>query len=95
MVNGIYLAIYDVDGEQHQSIGYAASVDGVHWNAGKKLLLFPGKNGSARTPLALMPEKDGTFSLFVTGYPAVAPSSHDPKAAAAALFRFQVRVTVH
>lgn len=67
---GGYMAIYDVDIEEHNSIGYAYSADGIHWNPGRRLVIQPMAGEwatSVRTPLGLIPEGDGTYTLFYTG----------------------------
>jgi hypothetical protein len=94
-IGGVYVAIYDVDGDQAQSIGYAASSDGVHWATGKQLLLFPQKNAQPRTPLALIPNADGTFDLFATALSSLSPSNGGKQVTAESLYLFKVRVSVH
>jgi hypothetical protein len=51
-------------------IGYADSVDGVHWSAAKQLKVDCTKLWvtNIRTPLGLVEEADGTFTLFYTGF---------------------------
>jgi hypothetical protein len=60
-------------------IGYADSVDGVHWSAAKQLKVDCTKLWvtNIRTPLGLVEEADGTFTLFYTGFqrPAAGESS--------------------
>lgn len=93
-IGGVYVAIYDMDPEQGQSIGYAASLDGIHWNAGKHLLLFPRNDARSRTPLALIPNADGTFDLFMTALSKVSPANGGGKVTAEGLYLFKVRVSV-
>lgn len=94
-IGGVYVAIYDMNPEQEQSIGYAASLDGIHWNAGKNLLLFPRKEAWSRTPLALIPMADGTFDLFMTALSKVSPSNGGGKVTAEGLYLFKVRLSIH
>jgi hypothetical protein len=71
LASGRFLAIFDVLLGRPLAIGYADSRDGVRWSEPAHLEL-PGGPGfwlrSARTPLGLIPEADGSFSLFYTGY---------------------------
>lgn len=65
--DGTLMAIYDNHAEN--AIGYAFSRDGIHWSRGKKLVVQNG-NGvwavEVRTPLGLIEESDGRFTLFYT-----------------------------
>ena len=68
--DGRYLAVYDATGSP-DAIGYAISDDGIHWPPGQSLVLqrTPGKwSPEIRTPLGLVPENDGTFTIFYTGF---------------------------
>lgn len=67
-VDRVYIAIYDVDEDDHHAVGYAFSGDGVNWPQGKKLIVVPGPNFRSSTPLSLIPEEDGTYSLFYTAF---------------------------
>ena len=70
LANGGYMAVYDVDIEERNSIGYAYSADGIHWNPGHRLVIQPTAGQWAttvRTPLGLVAEGGGTYSLFYTG----------------------------
>ncbi|MGD0696621.1 MAG: hypothetical protein ABSB82_17515 [Terriglobia bacterium] len=65
---GIYVAVYDnmVD----RSVGYSFSADGIHWNEGQALVVQKDHGvwaSEVRTPLGLVPEGDGTFTLFYAG----------------------------
>lgn len=65
--DGSYVAVYD--NHQPSEIGYAFSPDGVHWGAGKHLVVQTGKGiwaTEVRTPLGLVNEGNGTFTLFYT-----------------------------
>ena len=85
--SGRYVAVFDTLKNQPQQgygmdghlIGYADSVDGVHWSAAKQLKVDCTKLWvtNIRTPLGLVEEDDGTFTLFYTGFqrPAAGESS--------------------
>ena len=94
-IGDTYVAIYDdLNPEQGQSMGYAASLDGVHWTAGKDLPLFPPEVAHPRTPLALLPNADGTFDLFVTALSTVTPADGGKAVTAEALYLLKVRVSI-
>jgi len=63
--DGSYIAIYD--NHKRNSIGYTFSSDGVHWSNGQQLTVQTG-NGvwatEVRTPLGLIDEGNGRFTLF-------------------------------
>jgi hypothetical protein len=66
--NGLYVAMVD-GGWKH--FGYSISEDGMNWSKAQFVDLqnFTNKWWSAmRTPLGLIPEKDGTFTVFFTAY---------------------------
>jgi hypothetical protein len=63
-----YIAVYDIDQDDPHSIGYAFSSDGVHWQPGQRLSVRPQSNYYVRTPLGLVPERDGTYTLFYTAF---------------------------
>jgi hypothetical protein len=68
--DGGYLAIYDCPGAT--GIGYSYSEDGIHWPSGRVLDVQPKGKGvwatEVRTPLSLIREDDGTYTLFYTGF---------------------------
>jgi hypothetical protein len=72
--NGYYVAVYDNDVEYSNTIGYSWSApgDGVHWAPGRQLVVQPKGKGFwadvVRTPLGLIPEAKGQYTLFYTGY---------------------------
>ena len=74
MENGYYVAVYDDDVEYANSIGWTWSApgDGVHWAAGRQLVVQPKGKGfwadAVRTPLGMIPEGRGRYTLFYTGY---------------------------
>lgn len=67
--DGSYIAVFN--GPVGDAFGYAISVDGVHWNHGANLVVQPKGKGywadPVRTPLGLIKESNGTYSLFYTG----------------------------
>jgi hypothetical protein len=68
--DGTYVAVYD--SEVSNAVGYTFSSDGVRWFPGKTLVVQPKGKGRwayhVRTPLGLIPESDGTLTLFYTGF---------------------------
>jgi len=67
--DGRYICVYDNQGPD--SIGYAFSQDGIHWQPGKSLAIQPEPgtwSKDVRTPLGLIPEADGAFTVFYTGF---------------------------
>jgi len=65
--DGTYIAVYDTDAPA--AIGYTRSRDGTHWSPGQALTVQEGKGAWAtevRTPLGLIDEGNGLFSLFYT-----------------------------
>jgi hypothetical protein len=65
--DGTYVAVYDTDAPN--AIGYTFSNDGIHWSSGQHLVVQEG-NGvwatEVRTPLGLIDEGNGLFTLFYT-----------------------------
>jgi hypothetical protein len=80
--SGFLTAVYNAPGWPTFDIGYTSSTDGVHWSDGQHLTIEPdgvGWAASLRTPLGLVPEPDGTFTIFYTGATALqsfTPSYH-------------------
>jgi len=65
--NGAYVAMYD--NHIPNEVGYALSTDGIHWQAGKHLVVQSGSGiwaSEVRTPLGLVEEADGRYTLFYT-----------------------------
>jgi len=103
--SGRYVAVFDTLKNQPEEgyagnghlIGYADSVDGVHWSAAKQLDVDCTKLWvkDIRTPLGLVEEADGTFTLFYTGHrrPAAGESSKGWKYHNVGLLK--VRLTVN
>lgn len=78
--NGNYIAVYDnnhfapnqpdIAAKPNNSVGYSISRDGIRWHQGRSLVVqtTPASNWASdvRTPLGLVPEEDGTFTLLYT-----------------------------
>ncbi len=77
IADGSYIAVYNAANWEagfnppSSEIGYTTSPDGIHWSAGRQLVVQPQGPGQwalvVRTPLGLIPESDGSFTLFYTG----------------------------
>ena len=68
--DGRYVAVYDT-GKNPDAIGYSISADGIHWPPGEALAVQQQRGKWAheiRTPLGLVEEADGTFTMFYTGF---------------------------
>ncbi len=69
LATGGYLCVYDCQGAD--TIGYAFSADGVHWNAGTALVIQPKArewSKDVRTPLGLVAEGGGVYTVYYTGF---------------------------
>jgi hypothetical protein len=67
LASGAYVAVYD--NHVPNQVGYSISEDGIHWSAGKHLVVQTGNGiwaSEVRTPLGLVEEGDGGFTLFYT-----------------------------
>jgi hypothetical protein len=76
--DGTYIAVYDTDAPS--AIGYTLSSDGTHWSPGQSLIVQQGNSAWAtevRTPLGLIDEGNGLFTLFYTGNEKVSGSGPD------------------
>lgn len=65
--DGTFIAVYDTDAPN--AIGYTLSDDGIHWSAGQHLTVQEGAGiwaTEVRTPLGLIDEGNGLFTLFYT-----------------------------
>jgi hypothetical protein len=65
--DGTFVAVYDTDAPN--AIGYTLSSDGIHWSTGQHLVVQAGRGiwaTEVRTPLGLIDEGDGLFTLFYT-----------------------------
>jgi lysophospholipase L1-like esterase len=67
--SGRYVAVFETIAREN-GFGYAESSDGVHWSRAKELLLraAPKQIRKVRTPLGMVAEPDGSFTIFFTGY---------------------------
>ncbi|WP_213981501.1 hypothetical protein [Sphingomonas sp. dw_22] len=79
--NGHYMAVYDanhfaptqpdVPVKSTNSVGYSISEDGIHWHQGRSLVVQTTETSNwssdLRTPLGLVSEGDGTYTLLYTG----------------------------
>jgi hypothetical protein len=65
LADGSYIAVYD--NHRPNSIGYSFSSDGIHWSSGLRLTVQTGSGvwaSEVRTPLGLVDEGHGAFTLF-------------------------------
>jgi hypothetical protein len=61
------VAVYD--NHQPNEVGYAVSNDGIHWSSGQHLVVQKDDGiwaSEVRTPLGLIEEGNGTYTLFYT-----------------------------
>jgi hypothetical protein len=68
--DGSYAAVYDTTANP-DAIGVTWSNDGRDWSPGQTVVVQPSKGKWApevRTPLGLVPESDGTYTVFYTGF---------------------------
>lgn len=68
--DGTYAAVYDTSTDA-DAIGFTWSRDGLEWSPGQALVVQPSKGKWApevRTPLGLVAEGDGTYTVFYTGF---------------------------
>lgn len=78
LTDGGYIAVYD--NHKPNSIGYTLSSDGVHWSRGLKLTVQTGSGIWAteiRTPLGLIDEGSGRFTLFYSANEKIVGSHAD------------------
>ena len=76
LAGGGFVAVYD--DHRPNSIGYSFSRDGIHWSTGRQLTVQTGSSvwaSEVRTPLGLIDEGDGSFSLFYSGNQII-PGAH-------------------
>ncbi|HTW78711.1 MAG TPA: hypothetical protein VME23_04100 [Terracidiphilus sp.] len=76
--DGSYIAIYD--SHKPNSIGYTFSSDGIHWSPGSQLAVQTGSGVWAtevRTPLGLIDEGNGRFTLFYSANERIAGAHAD------------------
>jgi lysophospholipase L1-like esterase len=67
--SGRYVAVFETVFRE-DGFGYADSADGIHWSEARELPLLAPLDAlrKVRTPLGLIEEDDGTFSVFYTGF---------------------------
>jgi hypothetical protein len=78
LAEGGYVAVYD--NHEPNEVGYAFSEDGVHWGEGQHLVVQSGGAVWAtevRTPLGLVDEGKGSFTLFYTANEKVSGAQSD------------------
>lgn len=78
LADGGYVAVYD--NHQPNEIGYTFSSDGVHWGPGQHLVVQRGEGiwaTEVRTPLGLVDEGNGLFTLFYTANEKIEGASAD------------------
>lgn len=76
--DGSYVAVYDTDAPN--AIGYTLSSDGIHWSVGQHLIVQDGNGvwaNEVRTPLGLIDEGNGSFTLFYTANEKVSGAGPD------------------
>lgn len=70
LADGRYIAVYDTGGNA-DTIGYSISDDGIRWPQGESLTIQTARgqwSKEVRTPLGLVDEGDGTFTMFYSGF---------------------------
>jgi len=70
--DGTYYAIFDFLSNEGAGFGFAYSLDGVQWDQGQ-LITVPG---GCRTPLGLIEETNGMYTLFYTRWDSGYESLH-------------------
>ena len=67
--DGTYVAVFDVI-LRSDRLGYTTSPDGRHWSPAQYLVLNSAQSwvSDLRTPLGLIDEGSGQFTLHYTGY---------------------------
>jgi hypothetical protein len=76
LADGSFVAVYD--NHRANSVGYSFSSDGIHWSVGKQLTVQTGTGvwaSEVRTPLGLIDEGNGSFTLFYSGNERI-PGAH-------------------
>ena len=67
LADGTYITVYD--NHLPNEVGYSVSEDGIHWSQGRHLVVQTGAGiwaSEVRTPLGLVEESKGVFTLFYT-----------------------------
>jgi hypothetical protein len=78
LADGSFVAIYD--NHRPNSIGYSFSSGGVHWSSGQQLTVQTGAGvwaSEVRTPLGLIDEGNGSFTLFYSANEKIAGEHAD------------------
>ncbi len=78
LTDGGYIAVYD--NHKPNSIGYTFSRDGIHWSPGLQLTVQRGSGiwaTEVRTPLGLLDEGNGQFTLFYSANERIAGGHSD------------------
>jgi hypothetical protein len=68
--DGTYAAVYDTT-TNPDAIGFTWSKDGIAWSGGQTVVVQPSKgkwSPEVRTPLGLVAEEDGGYTIFYTGF---------------------------
>jgi hypothetical protein len=91
---GGYIAVYDSG--VVNAVGYSTSPDGVIWSKGEPFVVQPAGVWAeeVRTPLGLVAEGDGTYTLFYTGYYREGDGPAAQKASGVGLTRVVLRAGV-
>jgi hypothetical protein len=87
-----YLAVFDVDGEDAHSIGYAVSSDGFHWSEGHYLEMMSDPHDIVRTPLALIHLHGDSYQLYVTVRQKTSGKASAAPMNAGSIFRFDLHI---
>jgi hypothetical protein len=96
--DGTYVAVFD--SEVKHSVGYTFSPDGIHWSRGQRLIVQPeGSKGlwglGIRTPMGLIPEGNGTFTLLYTGFQRITRFADRPEPPQGAVGLVTVKLQKH
>jgi hypothetical protein len=76
--DSLYIAVFD--GGRARELSYSMSADGLTWERARRISLedAPHSLAVARTPLGLIPEDDGTFTLYITAFDGLNPERSVP-----------------
>lgn len=78
LADGTYAAVYD--NHDPNEVGYSFSADGIRWSPGQHLVVQKGTGiwaSEVRTPLGLVDEGNGSFTLFYSANEKVSGASPD------------------
>ncbi len=76
--DGTYVAVYD--NHEPNAVGYSFSRDGIRWSRGRRLTVQSGNGiwaSEVRTPLGLIDEGGGSFTLFYSANEKIAGAHAD------------------